>query len=351
MGDTLFRAGLCAISAGVAALVIGFGIELAWSPLGLSEAGLPTVGSVAAASMAMPVEHLGLRGDLESRPSAHPGLRLASLETGIDGAFDEDKPDAVPALRASFDERFASAFGKERVDEGRSMAFAEPVWRAVAPSGGGAPAQPETVSPRPRVRVASLTPSDSLGSGAAALGATSPAGAARPVPANPKPPSPASDGRTDQPPPPDPNRTAVYDIAAHVVYLPNGEKLEAHSGLGSRIDDARYVNIRGQGPTPPNVYELVLRKQLFHGVQAIRLIPVGDGNMFGRDGILAHSYMLGPNGQSNGCVSFDNYPAFLNAFLKGEVDHIVVVDHLSTTPSSTGLGWLPQALRNLFKPS
>jgi len=32
---------------------------------------------------------------------------------------------------------------------------------------------------------------------------------------------------------PDPDsHTAVYDIAAHTVYLPNGTKLEAHSGLG-----------------------------------------------------------------------------------------------------------------------
>ena len=37
--------------------------------------------------------------------------------------------------------------------------------------------------------------------------------------------------------------------------------------------------------------------------------------MFGRDGILAHSYMLGPNGQSNGCLSFRDYPKFLRAFL------------------------------------
>jgi hypothetical protein len=56
--------------------------------------------------------------------------------------------------------------------------------------------------------------------------------------------------------------------------------------------------------------------------------------MFGRDGILAHSYMLGPNGQSNGCVSFRDYPAFLHAFLRGEVDRLVVVDHLAAAPGS-----------------
>ncbi len=128
-------------------------------------------------------------------------------------------------------------------------------------------------------------------------------------------------------------RTAVYDIAAHTVYLPNGRKLEAHSGLGNQMDDARYVNVKNRGPTPPNVYDLSLRDRLFHGVQAIRLNPVDGDKMFGRDGILAHSYMLGPNGQSNGCVSFRDYPEFLHAYLRGDVDRLVVVSNLGTTPS------------------
>ena len=41
--------------------------------------------------------------------------------------------------------------------------------------------------------------------------------------------------------------------------------------------------------------------------------------MYGRDGMLAHSYLLGPSGESNGCVSFTDYPAFLNAFLRWRV--------------------------------
>jgi hypothetical protein len=127
------------------------------------------------------------------------------------------------------------------------------------------------------------------------------------------------------------NHTAVYDISAHTVYLPGGEKLEAHSGLGDKLDDPRYVNVKDRGPTPPNVYGLALREELFHEVRAIRLNPVGDDNMFGRDGMLAHSYMLGANGQSNGCVSFKDYPAFLRAYLRGEVDRLVVVPHLGNT--------------------
>ena len=88
-----------------------------------------------------------------------------------------------------------------------------------------------------------------------------------------------------------------------------------------------------QGATPPNVYDLKLREALFHGVRAIRLNPVAGSKMFGRDGILAHSYMLGPNGQSNGCVSFRNYSAFLQAFLDGKVKRIVVAASLPAPPT------------------
>jgi hypothetical protein len=142
--------------------------------------------------------------------------------------------------------------------------------------------------------------------------------------------------------------TAIYDIAAHTVYLPNGEKLEAHSGFGSYLDDPRYVSEKDQGPTPPNVYNLALREELFHGVRAIRLLPVGGGNMFARDGMLAHTYMLGPNGQSNGCVSLRDYPRFLNAFLSGEINRLVVVEHLATTPAQTAWGWVPGAIKAFF---
>jgi len=130
-----------------------------------------------------------------------------------------------------------------------------------------------------------------------------------------------------------PPRTAVYDITAQAVYLPNGETLEAHSGLGDLMDNPKHVRVKNRGPTPPNVYDLKLRESLFHGVQAIRLNPVDEDKMFNRDGILAHSYMLGPNGQSNGCVSFKDYPKFLRAFLRGEIERIVVVERLSKPPA------------------
>jgi hypothetical protein len=132
-------------------------------------------------------------------------------------------------------------------------------------------------------------------------------------------------------------RTALYDIAAHTVYMPNGQKLEAHSGLYDKMDDPRFIKVRMRGPTPPNVYDLTLREQLFHGVRAIRLNPVDEGRMYGRDGMLAHTYMLGPNGQSNGCVSFKDYQKFLTAFLRGEVDRLVVVPALGKTPWRTAV--------------
>ncbi len=136
---------------------------------------------------------------------------------------------------------------------------------------------------------------------------------------------------------PDPDsRTAVYDISARTVYMPNGDRLEAHSGLYDKLDDPRYVRVKMRGPTPPNVYDLTLREQLFHGVRAIRLNPVDDNKMFGRDGMLAHTYMLGPNGQSNGCVSFKNYDKFLEAFLRGEVDRLVVVPDGGTKLAFSG---------------
>jgi hypothetical protein len=128
------------------------------------------------------------------------------------------------------------------------------------------------------------------------------------------------------------SKIAIYDIAAHTVYMPNGDTLEAHSGLGERLDNPRYVNVKMKGPTPPNVYKMSLRERAFHGVRAIRLNPVDESKMYGRDGMLAHTYMLRNRGHSNGCVVFGNYPAFLAAFERGEVDRLVVVEHLDRKP-------------------
>ncbi|MDB5515130.1 MAG: hypothetical protein JWQ17_1888, partial [Tardiphaga sp.] len=120
------------------------------------------------------------------------------------------------------------------------------------------------------------------------------------------------------------NATAVYDISARAVFMPNGTKLEAHSGFGGLKDDPGHVDERNVGATPPNVYELKPRERLFHGVQALRMVAVGGNGTLGRSGLLAHSYMLGPNGDSKGCVSIKDYQKFLNAFQNGEIKRLVV---------------------------
>ena len=125
------------------------------------------------------------------------------------------------------------------------------------------------------------------------------------------------------------NTTAVYDISARTVYMPNGVKLEAHSGLGGLMDNPASVAMRMVGATPPNTYDLKPREKLFHGVAALRMTPVGDADTLGRTGLLVHSYLLGPNGDSNGCVSIKEYDKFLQAYRNGQVKRLVVVPSLS----------------------
>ncbi|GGF48313.1 hypothetical protein GCM10007301_04490 [Azorhizobium oxalatiphilum] len=141
------------------------------------------------------------------------------------------------------------------------------------------------------------------------------------------------------------DKFALYDITGKVVYMPNGDKLEAHSGYGEYFDDPKYVHKKMVGPTPPNVYNLRMREALFHGVEAIRMLPVGDGPMYGRDGILTHTYLLGARGDSNGCISFKDYPKFLAAFKRGEVTRVVVVASLPKGPEPNNplLAWLSKA--------
>ena len=124
-------------------------------------------------------------------------------------------------------------------------------------------------------------------------------------------------------------QTAVYVITHKKVYLPDGSELEAHSGYGEYMDDPRFARLRMRGVTPPHVYDLKMREALFHGVEAIRMLPIGGSDeIFGRDGILAHTYLLGPRGQSHGCVSFKDYDTFLEAFKAGKINRIAVLAKL-----------------------
>ena len=91
------------------------------------------------------------------------------------------------------------------------------------------------------------------------------------------------------------------------------------------MDDPSHVDRRMVGATPPNVYDLKPRERPFHGVQALRMVPTEGSNTLGRSGFLVHNYLLGPNGDSNGCVSVKNYDRFLRAFQNGELKRLVVV--------------------------
>jgi hypothetical protein len=129
--------------------------------------------------------------------------------------------------------------------------------------------------------------------------------------------------------------TAVYDITARVVYMPDGSKFEAHSGLGDLLDDPAHVKARNAGATPPGIYEMKPRERLFHGVPALRMTPVEGSDTFGRVGLLVHSYMLGPNGDSNGCISVKHYDKFLAAYRSGSVKRIAVVVSIKDIQSAS----------------
>jgi Protein of unknown function (DUF2778) len=193
--------------------------------------------------------------------------------------------------------------------------IAEP--RKAAPAPAQAASNPAESAPLPPPRPIELGSAGAPSPGGSRLG---PGYSARDGVANPRSDAAGLSTRYDR-------WTAVYDLTAHTVYLPGGAKLEAHSGLGDRLDDPQHVDEIDRGATPPHLYDLTLREAPFHGVQALRLNPVG-GGIFGRVGLLAHSYMLGPNGDSNGCVSFKDYDAFLQAYQSGQVKRLAVVASL-----------------------
>jgi hypothetical protein len=333
------------IAAGIAALAIGAAL------------GSRTAPAVVAATETVQPKNFD-RFPSERFPAQEPqvpasrGMQLASIDSGA--VFRLDDNDPSPGLATSATSRGQA---EDRTTGARGASFAERFmgaidWPVARPSES---TQVRTNRPVPassdagaRATAARAVAQPPRGP---ALAALAPATASAPASVAKKPVRLADASATDDLslPAEDDSHTAIYDILAHKVYLPSGKTLEAHSGLGSYLDNPRYVAEKDRGPTPPNVYDLTLREELFHGVRAVRLNPVGGGNMYGRDGMLAHTYMLGANGQSNGCVSFSDYPAFLNAVLSGEVSRLVVVEHLANPPNSrTASGWIPEAIRSFF---
>jgi hypothetical protein len=375
-GGILIRVGVGSVAAGVAAFAVGF-ISYAWLTL---DAGPANVGPRAGARdlSVFGTDH-SRRLDLATATLGpdSPRVRLASLETGVDSEstfkksdnqsepvsspfgerFSFDQPD--PPSRSlqpwqgspSFDDRFTAAILPPAAAV-RSAAAAPP---EMAPRIAAAAAAPRAPARSVVAQAAPKRPAAPRWQLASASDTSLPPAYA---PTDPVRDSaiPGSVLRDLTPKDPladvDTSHTAIYDITAHTVYLPNGKRLEAHSGLGSQMDDPRYINEKMTGPTPPNVYELKLRERPFHGVRAIRLNPVDGSKMHGRDGILAHSYMLGANGQSNGCVSFNDYAAFLDAFQRGDIDRLVVVEHLDDVPGpKTAADWFSNKLKDIFRRS
>jgi len=341
---------------------------------GPADAGLRAEPRDVAASRMMQPKFADL-GGATFGPAAREGdgARLASTFASLGGnepEYTSRQPDhrpGAPAAQPSFGERFSihqSTRSSPAFDDrffGEIPASRAPV-RSVANAPSAADPRVTTAVPTPRPaersRVAQATPKRTSEPGyqLASASSTTLTLAYAPNPSMKDSGSPLKELMPKQPDPPlgdiDTSRTAIYDISSRTVYLPNGRRLEAHSGLGGYMDDPRYVNMKDTGPTPPNVYDLKMRESLFHGVRAIRLIPTDNSKMFGRDGILAHTYLLGPSGQSNGCVSFSDYSAFLEAFQRGEVNRLVVVERLATAPSAKSASdWLANTLSDIFRRS
>jgi hypothetical protein len=126
-------------------------------------------------------------------------------------------------------------------------------------------------------------------------------------------------------------RVAIYDVSNATVYMPDGTKLRAHSGIGKMRDNPRFEHIKMTGPTPAGTYRLKMRERRFHGVEAIRMTSIDGRDPKNRTGLLTHTNLLRGRKGSHGCVAFQNYEPFLNAFKRGHINMLVVVPEL---PSS-----------------
>jgi hypothetical protein len=126
-------------------------------------------------------------------------------------------------------------------------------------------------------------------------------------------------------------RVAIYDVSNATVYLPDGTRLRAHSGIGSMRDNPRYEHVTMRGPTPSGIYRLSMREKRFYGVEAIRMTSIDGSNPKNRTGLLTHTNLLRGQIGSHGCVAFQNYQPFLRAFKRGQITMLVVVPEL---PSS-----------------
>ena len=126
-------------------------------------------------------------------------------------------------------------------------------------------------------------------------------------------------------------KVAIYDVSSATVYLPDGTKLRAHSGIGGMRDNPRYEHVKMRGPTPAGIYRLSMREERFYGVEAIRMTSIDGRDPKNRTGLLTHTNLLRGQKGSHGCVAFQNYQPFLRAFKRGQITMMIVVPEL---PSS-----------------
>ena len=124
-------------------------------------------------------------------------------------------------------------------------------------------------------------------------------------------------------------RTAIYDISAHTVYLPNGATAGGAFGSRRRDRTIRASCMKECAGRRHQMFTSLLRaNSFFMGFKRCVSNPsaraiFSDAPDFWR--ILICSCA---NGASNGCVSFKNYDAFLQAYQNGEIKHLAVVAHL-----------------------
>lgn len=271
----------------------------------------------------------GVASNAAAAAPASPATVVAEAkETAKDAPKEPAKPGVIAkvaeALKPHGSAKTADAAKAKRADAGVQLASADPAEIVPAPE-----AKPKSFADRAKAAVMSITgPRQSMveklwgkRESSGGLLAYASADASITAAIAPKEQNPMFGGA-----PPYERDTAVYDITAKTVYLPDGTKLEAHSGLGSNLDDPRSQRQRMRGVTPPHIYTLKPREALFHGVPALRLTPIGgESAIYGRDGLLAHTFMLGPNGDSNGCVSFKDYYAFLDAYRNKGIRKLAVL--------------------------
>ena len=229
------------IAASIALLAVGFALTIGSATTGpqAEPTGIGALYSksfdLAAAGSQIP-DGSGVRAarsDTESALGPTERASEASPASAPCAAFDERF--YFDQQLASFDERFASAFGSPGNAARKAAEAAEPA-NDMLPQQLDFGEHAKHNPPATTSRLASVH-EERLNTAAASMGLSLPLDAD--------------------------SRTAIYDIAARTVYLPGGHRLEAHSGLGNRLDDPRYVDTKGQGPTPPNVYNLTFELFFF----------------------------------------------------------------------------------------